>query len=90
MERARLKWRCRRGLAELDVMLGNFLDHGYSQLNSQQQQIFQCLLTYPDNELLDYLMLKTVDSMDRETLDVVTRIRTSLACQHKAIAPINN
>ncbi len=90
MERARLKWRCRRGLAELDVMLGNFLDHGYSQLNSEQQQTFQHLLNYPDNELLDHLMLKTADSMDREIHDVVTRIRTALTHQHKKITPINN
>lgn len=86
MEQSRLRWRCRRGLAELDIMLGNFLDHGYAQLDSAQQHNFQRLLDYPDNVLLDYLMLKT-DSMDREMYYVITRIRAALAHQYKTVAP---
>ena len=25
----RIRWACRRGMLELDVLLGNFLDHAY-------------------------------------------------------------
>ncbi|NOX27770.1 MAG: succinate dehydrogenase assembly factor 2 [Gammaproteobacteria bacterium] len=77
MEISRLRWRCRRGLAELDELLGNFLDRGYVDLNSTQQQCFEQLLTESDNELLDYLMLKTV-SKDGETNDVIGKIRAAL------------
>ncbi len=77
MELSRLRWRCRRGMAELDEMLARFLDHGYSSLNGVQQQRFEQLLEYPDNVLLDYLMLKMI-SMDRETNHVVKRIRAAL------------
>lgn len=74
---SRLRWRCRRGLAELDVLLGNFLDRGYADLNGQQQQCFEQLLTESDNVLLDYLMLKTI-SKDGETNNVIGKIRAAL------------
>jgi len=77
MELARLRWRCRRGMAELDEMLGNFLDHGYTTLTAEQRQCFERLLEYPDNVLLDYLMLKMI-SMDGEINYVIKRIRAAL------------
>lgn len=76
MEMSRLRWRCRRGLAELDELLGHFLDHGYADLDATQQQCFEQLLTESDNVLLDYLMLKTV-SKDGETNDVIGKIRAA-------------
>ncbi len=77
MELSRLRWRCRRGMAELDELLDNFLDRGYIDLTSEQQQCFEKLLEHTDNILLDYLMLKT-RSMDRETNHVIERIRAAL------------
>ena len=77
MELSRLRWRCRRGLAELDEMLANFLDHGYEDLSREQRQCFEQLLYFPDNELLDYLMLR-VSSEDGETNYVIERIRAAL------------
>ncbi len=77
MELSRLRWRCRRGMAELDELLDNFLDRGYLSLTSAQQQCFEQLLEYSDNVLLDYLMLK-ISSTDRETNYVIERIRAAL------------
>lgn len=76
MELSRLRWRCRRGLAELDQLLDNFLNRGYIELNDLQKQCFINLLEQPDNVLLDYLMLK-ISSTDRETNDVIERIRAA-------------
>ena len=76
MEMSRLRWRCRRGMAELDELLGNFLDRGYIDLTSEQQQCFEQLLEQSDNILLDYLMLK-ISSTDRETNHVIERIRAA-------------
>ncbi|MBL1433466.1 MAG: succinate dehydrogenase assembly factor 2 [Gammaproteobacteria bacterium] len=77
MELSRLRWRCRRGMAELDDLLDSFLDRGYADLTGVQQQRFEKLLEYPDNVLLDYLMLK-MTSMDGETNDLIKRIRAAL------------
>ena len=51
----RLRWRCRRGLLELDLVFQRFLDQRYGQLNPKQQQAFRALLELQDNTLLAYL-----------------------------------
>ncbi len=52
----RLKWACRRGMLELDVLLEPFVDHDYAELNPQQQQAFERLLTCDDPELFAWFM----------------------------------
>ena len=74
-QRARLQWRCRRGMLELDLLLQGFLERGYDQLKPAQQQQFEALLALPDPQLLDYLLYaQPVDKT--EFVDVVTQIRT--------------
>ncbi len=55
LDAKRLKWACRRGMLELDIFLGNFLEHVYASLSSQQKQCFVDLLTYPDPVLFAWL-----------------------------------
>ena len=49
----RVRWRCRRGLLELDLVLEAFLARGYGRLDAAQRGLFDELLERPDNELLD-------------------------------------
>ena len=51
----RIRWRCRRGLLELDIVLGRFIDEHYAQLNEKEAQIFEELLDMPDNPLWDMI-----------------------------------
>lgn len=53
-ERARIEWRCRRGLLELDLLLKRFLDRHYAGLTDREHAAFVRLLDLPDPELLDY------------------------------------
>ena len=46
-----LKWRCRRGMLELDEMLNDFVDHGYEQLNEVDRLLFIELLDEKDQTL---------------------------------------
>ena len=55
MDAARLRWRCRRGLLELDILLQVFLEQGYEKLESGDRALFQQLLETPDTELLSWL-----------------------------------
>ena len=55
-ERARLRWRCRRGTRELDTLLVVFLDERYESLSAADKQRFSQLLELPDPDLHDYLM----------------------------------
>jgi antitoxin CptB len=50
----RLRWRCiRRGLLELDLLLGRFLDGGYQQLDAAEARAFAELAEMEDPELWD-------------------------------------
>jgi len=52
----RVRWRCRRGLLELDLVLAAFLDRGYGRLDAVQRRLFDELLDWPDNDLLDLVL----------------------------------
>jgi antitoxin CptB len=47
----RLRWHCRRGMLELDMVLARFLEERYARLTSQQRQEFESLLDLEDQEL---------------------------------------
>ena len=51
----RVRWRCRRGLLELDILLGHFVERHYAQLDEAQQATFDALLGMPDTVLWDMI-----------------------------------
>ncbi|HEX7954420.1 MAG TPA: succinate dehydrogenase assembly factor 2 [Burkholderiales bacterium] len=51
----RIRWQCRRGLLELDLMLTKFLDRHLENLTPAERTAFRRLLDYPDNDLWDFL-----------------------------------
>jgi antitoxin CptB len=53
MEVARMRWRCRRGLLELDIVLGRFVEQRYAALSEAQKSDFDELLDLSDNALWD-------------------------------------
>ncbi|MFW8592398.1 succinate dehydrogenase assembly factor 2 [Glaciecola sp. 2405UD65-10] len=53
---ARLKWACRRGMLELDVLFLPFVEQGFDQLSSEQQETFERLLTCDDPDLFAWFM----------------------------------
>jgi len=58
-EMDRIRWRCRRGLLELDLVLTGFLERGYDRLGPDERAVFLELLEQPDNDLLDLAMGRT-------------------------------
>jgi antitoxin CptB len=73
LERAR--WRCRRGLLELDIVLGRFVDGHYTQLDENGRRAFEALLDMPDNALWDMISGKN-DAQPGEWLALLERIRS--------------
>jgi len=51
----RVRWRSRRGLLELDILLGRFIEKEYAQLDEAGQRAFEELLDMPDNPLWDMI-----------------------------------
>jgi len=52
---ARLRWKCRRGMKELDLLLTGYLDGHYATADAAEQGAFQALLDMQDPELFDYV-----------------------------------
>ena len=71
---ARLRWQCRRGMRELDVLLTGYLDDRYAQAAWPRKQAFRKLLALPDPELIGYLLGGQTPS-DAMLADVVQDIR---------------
>ncbi len=54
--KARLKWACRRGMLELDILLSPFVDDAYDDLTNENKAIFARLLECEDPELFAWFM----------------------------------
>ena len=75
-QRARLTWRCRRGMLELDLLFEQFLQQQLECLNEQQLIELEWLLTFPDPDLYSWLMGYVVPE-DKRILAVVEFVRAS-------------
>jgi antitoxin CptB len=73
-ELQRLRWQCRRGMLELDLLLDRFLENGYSTLTGQEKATFNRFLGYQDQILYDWLMGHAVPA-DPELRGLAARIR---------------
>ncbi len=51
----RIRWKCRRGMLELDLLLLRFFDHQFVNLSTEEQADFEALLETPDPVLQEYL-----------------------------------
>ncbi len=52
----RLRWKCRRGMLELDRLLLNFLNLGYNELTPKEKTVFEKLIANADQDLLIWLL----------------------------------
>jgi antitoxin CptB len=75
-ELSRLRWRCRRGMRELDVVLVSYLDHQYATATPAHRAAFARLLECPDPDLLDYLTRRATPP-DPDLNDVVDAVRAA-------------
>jgi antitoxin CptB len=66
----RLRWKCRRGLLELDLVFEKFIP----TLRDEDVQPLYALLELPDNQLWDIISGRS-DAYDRRFEQTVTRLR---------------
>jgi antitoxin CptB len=57
--RARLRWRSRRGLLENDLILTRFLDAHEEGMTDDEVDAFSRLMELPDNDLMNLLLAKS-------------------------------
>jgi len=73
-ELSRIRWQCRRGMLELDALLGEFVEAHYLSLSSEQRKRFQAFLNYPDQILFDYFFGQA-KPVDKDVADVIQWIQ---------------
>ena len=59
MDLGRLRWRCRRGMRELDVLLSRYVDERYAAAPAAEQQVFEALLEAQDPVIYAYCLGQT-------------------------------
>ena len=70
IERERLKWKCRRGLLELDIVLQRYLDK-----HPEDEELVE-LLDLPDNDLWDIVAGRS-ENYESQQKEVVARLRAA-------------
>ncbi len=74
MSDAEVRWQCRRGMRELDVLLSRWVDQHYDRQAETDKSAFRRLLALPDPELAGYLLAGD-RAEDPELARVIERIR---------------
>jgi antitoxin CptB len=74
--KAKVNWHCRRGMLELDVILGGFSKDHLEQLTEQQLSFFEQLLDRPDPDIYAWLM-GYEQPEEKELADIVAFIRSN-------------
>jgi antitoxin CptB len=72
---ARLRWACRRGMLELDLLLLPFFEKVFVTLDEKEQQLFERLLSCSDQELFNWLVRHQQPS-EPEFILLIERIRS--------------
>ncbi len=71
----KLRWRCRRGMKELDLLTLGYLEQHYPDASSEEQQAFANLLELQDPLLMSYMVGRETPA-DAVTARVVGIMRT--------------
>lgn len=73
----RLRWRCRRGMKELDLLLESWLDRVWPGADAGRRQAFERMLDRSDPELAAWLLggERPADAALAALIDEIVRIR---------------
>lgn len=69
-----IRWRSRRGMLELDILLSGFLERYEESLSDAQKKAYLALLEYPDIQLWD--IISGGGTTDEAVKGIVELIRT--------------
>lgn len=72
--RSRLRWHCRRGCLELDIILERYLDRAYDQASLAERADFEQLLELEDRQLQRWFIAEE-DPHDPDLQSIVDAVR---------------
>ncbi len=73
----RLRWQCRRGRRELDLILTRYLDGRFASAPAEEQEACEKLLEMPDPVLWNFLLMEGSAALDPAEARVLADLRTS-------------
>ena len=82
-ELSKLRWRCRRGLLENDLLIEKFFDRHQATLTTSQAKGLGDLMDLSDNDLLDLLLSR------KEPADLVDADSKASASSFEALRVLN-
>ncbi len=56
LELGKLRWRCRRGMQELDVLLSRYVEEQFCEASAADQEAFRQLLEVQDTAIYAYCL----------------------------------
>lgn len=74
-DKKRLRWACRRGMLELDVLFLPFVEEVYDELSEGQKAVFRRLITCDDPDLFAWFMGH--QTCEDEELDAMVKFMLS-------------
>ena len=77
-EISQLRWRCRRGAKELDIVMNRYLEQMYEDAEPNQQAAFKELLMVEDPTVFD-LLLERIDAQNDEQQTLLVTLRSIMA-----------
>lgn len=78
---SRLRWACRRGMLELDLLLTRFLEEAFLYLPEHEQILFIQLIETNDQDLFLWLTGKEISKNQQLNL-IIEKIRHHAAHRH--------
>lgn len=77
-ELSQLRWRCRRGAKELDIVMNRYLEGMYEDASPSQQAAFKELLAVEDPTVFD-LLLERIEPQNDEQQVLLESLRGIMA-----------
>ncbi len=74
---AAIRWRCRRGMLELDQLLQRFVDQRYERMDESSLQSLLDLLALEDDALWAVLTGRDEKNLDSRMKTIIEQIRNS-------------
>ena len=78
VSKGEIRWQCRRGKLELDLVLRRFLDQHLAACSGTELEGLAALLSHSDEELLDWVLGRSQPE-DPDQQAMLARIRASNA-----------
>ena len=84
---SKLRWRCRRGLLENDLLIAGFFDRYAASLTVGQARGLHALMDLADNDLLDLLLWrKDPEAIIPKTTDEISEVLGMLRSERLRVA----